>query len=198
MPPGRRRRKAGCSTTQHFAPGSNRGSGVRTQRCRPIRASIRAFKSPVRPRFRTSRRGVGVHRVHARRVSDEQQASAPAAEHVLLRCVYLDLIGLPPTAEELRAFLADPSTGADERVVYDLLERPEYGQRWGRHWMDVWGYSDWAGFKQEGGESQRHIWRWARLDDPVAQRGIRDTNRDGGRRRRRADELTPGDGDTLH
>src|SRR4029079_6991394 len=62
----------------------------------------------------------------------------PAEKHVLLRRVYLDLIGLPPTPEELIAFLADESPNAYERVVCKLLERPEYGQRWGRHWMDVW------------------------------------------------------------
>src|SRR5262249_24079279 len=84
----------------------------------------------------------------------------PAEKHVLLRRVYLDLIGLPPTPRELHDFLADESPTAYERVVQNLLERPEYGQRWGRHWMDVWRYSGLAGFKQEVRESQRHIWRW--------------------------------------
>ncbi|REJ87347.1 MAG: DUF1553 domain-containing protein, partial [Planctomycetota bacterium] len=79
-----------------------------------------------------------------------------------LRRVTLDLTGLPPTREELHAFLADNAEGAYERVVDDLLGRPEYGERWGRHWMDVWRYSDWYG-SRAGNEirySQRHIWRW--------------------------------------
>ncbi|MBL9122167.1 MAG: DUF1549 domain-containing protein, partial [Planctomycetaceae bacterium] len=83
-----------------------------------------------------------------------------APPEVLLRRVYLDLIGLPPTADELRAFLADPSDAAYERIVDQLLASPRHGERWGRHWMDVWRYSDWAGYNQEIRNSQRHIWRW--------------------------------------
>ncbi|MBP89386.1 MAG: hypothetical protein CMJ64_22185 [Planctomycetaceae bacterium] len=81
---------------------------------------------------------------------------------VLLRRVYLDLIGLPPMQQELHAFLTDESPNAYERVVDDLLNRPTYGQRWGRHWMDVWRYSDWYGSRRinEIRYSQRHIWRW--------------------------------------
>lgn len=83
-----------------------------------------------------------------------------AAKHALLRRVYLDLIGLPPTRDELRSFLADDSPDAYERVVDQLLDSQRYGERWGRHWMDVWRYSDWAGYGQEIRESQYHIWRW--------------------------------------
>lgn len=89
-------------------------------------------------------------------------AQQPAKPEVLLRRVYLDLIGLPPTLAELTTFLNDPSRAAYERVVDDLLQRPQYGERWGRHWMDVWRYSDWYG-SRGGNEirySQRHIWRW--------------------------------------
>jgi len=85
-----------------------------------------------------------------------------AKKTVLLRRVYLDLIGLPPTRAELLAFVADNSPRAFEQVVDDLLSRPAYGQRWGRHWMDVWRYSDWYGRRgsNEIRYSQRHIWRW--------------------------------------
>ncbi|WP_197489150.1 DUF1553 domain-containing protein [Planctomyces sp. SH-PL14] len=95
----------------------------------------------------------------------EQRGLAPrvaAPREVWLRRVSLDLIGLPPTREELQAFLADARPDAEERVVDGLLERPEYGERWGRHWMDVWRYSDWYG-SRGGNEirySQRPIWRW--------------------------------------
>lgn len=95
----------------------------------------------------------------------EQRGLAPrvaAPREVWLRRVYLDLIGLPPTRAELHAFLADARPDAEERVVDGLLERPAYGERWGRHWMDVWRYSDWYG-SRGGNEirySQRHIWRW--------------------------------------
>ena len=54
----------------------------------------------------------------------------------------------------------DPSPDAYERVVDRLLASPQYGERWGRHWMDVWRYSDWDGYGAEVRDSQPHIWRW--------------------------------------
>ena len=87
---------------------------------------------------------------------------AEAAKAVWLRRVFLDLIGLPPTRAEQDRFLADESPSAAEAIVDDLLNRPQYGERWGRHWMDVWRYSDWYGSRgiNEIRYSQRHIWRW--------------------------------------
>ncbi len=83
-----------------------------------------------------------------------------ATKAVLLRRVYFDLIGLPPTPDELHAFLNDASPDAYEKVVDHLLASPRYGERWGRHWMDVWRYSDWAGWGQQVRDSQPHIWHW--------------------------------------
>ncbi len=85
----------------------------------------------------------------------------PAADPAtLVRRVCLDLTGLVPSPELVRAFVADPSDRAYEALVDRLLASPEYGERWGRHWMDVWRYSDWDGFGAEIRESQPHIWRW--------------------------------------
>ena len=86
----------------------------------------------------------------------------PADRGLLLRRVYIDLIGLPPTRVELHEFLADTSTEAYERVVDKLLARPEYGERWARHWMDVWRYSDWFGRRMvlDVWNSASQIWRW--------------------------------------
>jgi hypothetical protein len=87
----------------------------------------------------------------------------PTAEPAIwLRRVTLDLTGLPPTLEELREFSVDSRPDASERVVDRLLARPTHGERWGRHWMDVWRYSDWYGSRNinEIRYSQRHIWRW--------------------------------------
>ena len=85
-----------------------------------------------------------------------------APKHILLRRAYMDLLGLTPTPDEQRAFLADTSANAYEKMVDRLLQDPRYGERWGRHWMDVWRYSDWAGWS--GGnqirDSKPHIWRW--------------------------------------
>ena len=87
---------------------------------------------------------------------------SPAEKHVLLRRVYLDLIGLPPTRDELQAFLADESPSAYEAVVDRLLRDPRHGERWGRHWMDIWRYSDWYGRRHvpDVWNSAPQIWRW--------------------------------------
>ncbi len=66
----------------------------------------------------------------------------PADKRTLLRRATYDLTGLPPTPEEIDAFLADKSSNAFEKVVDRLLASPRYGERWGRHWLDVARYSD--------------------------------------------------------
>jgi hypothetical protein len=68
--------------------------------------------------------------------------SPPADKRTLLRRAYYDLIGLPPTMEETEAFLRDGSSMAFGKVVDRLLASPRYGERWGRHWLDVARYSD--------------------------------------------------------
>jgi hypothetical protein len=79
----------------------------------------------------------------------------PKAERtILLRRLYLDLTGLPPTAEQLASKEPLP------KIIDDLLASPHYGERWGRHWMDVWRYSDWYGLGNEIRDSQKHLWRW--------------------------------------
>ncbi|HEY2908993.1 MAG TPA: DUF1549 domain-containing protein, partial [Gemmataceae bacterium] len=66
----------------------------------------------------------------------------PAEKRVLLRRLYFDLIGLPPTAAELDAFANDYSPDAYEKVVDRLLASPHYGERWGRHWLDLVRYAE--------------------------------------------------------
>jgi mono/diheme cytochrome c family protein len=74
-------------------------------------------------------------------------APAPPADRVtLIRRLSFDLIGLPPTPEEVDAFLADPSSRAYEKLVDRLLASPHYGERWGRHWLDVARYADTKGY----------------------------------------------------
>jgi hypothetical protein len=95
----------------------------------------------------------------------EQRGLKPrpgAPRSVLLRRVYLDLIGLSPTPDEQRAFEEDHSSDAYEKVVDRLLDDPRHGERWARHWMDIWRYSDWAGWTdgKQVRDSQRHVWRW--------------------------------------
>ena len=68
-----------------------------------------------------------------------------AARPTLIRRAYFDLIGLPPTPEEVQAFVEDKSPDAYKKVIDHLLDSPHYGERWGRHWLDVGGYSDSVG-----------------------------------------------------
>lgn len=93
----------------------------------------------------------------------EQQGLVPqsqAPDSVLLRRLYMDLVGLPPTPDEIGAFVEDSAPGGYERTVARLLNDPRHGERWARHWMDVWRYSDWWGLGQELRNSQKHIWHW--------------------------------------
>ncbi len=120
-----------------------------------------------------------------------------ASKHVLLRRVYLDLIGLPPTPEELRAFLANKSDDAYQQVVERLLNDPRYGERWGRHWMDIWRYSDWYGRRHvpDVWNSAPQVWRWR---DWI----VRSLNEDKGydqmiREMLAADEISPEDPGTA-
>ena len=84
----------------------------------------------------------------------------PAADEVLLRRLYLDLTGLPPSPEQIRAFVTDSSADKVNRLAEALLGGPRYPEHWGRHWMDIWRYSDWYGLGAQLRYSQKHIWHW--------------------------------------
>jgi mono/diheme cytochrome c family protein len=86
------------------------------------------------------------------------QPSPAADKSTLLRRVTFDLIGLPPSVEELRAFLADDRPDAYERVVDGLLESPHYGERWARKWLDLARYADSDGYEKD--LPRRWAWRW--------------------------------------
>lgn len=82
----------------------------------------------------------------------EQEGLAPSPEadpRTLIRRLSFDLLGLPPTPEEVDAFLADTSADAYERLVERMLESPRYGERWGRHWLDVVHYGDTHGYDKD-------------------------------------------------
>jgi hypothetical protein len=74
--------------------------------------------------------------------------SKPADKRTLIRRLTFDLTGLPPSPAEIEAFLADNSPGAYERLVDRLLASPAYGERWGRHWLDVIRYGESHGYEQ--------------------------------------------------
>ena len=86
------------------------------------------------------------------------KAGPRADPMTLVRRAYLDLTGLPPTLEQVDEFLADKERGAWERLIDRLLDSPHYGERWGRHWMDVARYADSTGFEQD--YRRDNAWRY--------------------------------------
>jgi hypothetical protein len=90
------------------------------------------------------------------RLDREGLAPAPEADrYTLIRRLYLDLVGMPPTIEETAEFLSDHTAGAYERVVDRLLASPRYGERWARRWLDLARYADTNGYEKD---RARSIW----------------------------------------
>ncbi|MFT5095963.1 MAG: mono/diheme cytochrome c family protein/cytochrome c553, partial [Porticoccaceae bacterium] len=96
----------------------------------------------------------------AQKLSDRGLAFAPqAARLTLLRRVYFDLVGLPPTTAAIDEFLADTNPDAWERLIDRLLASSRYGERWARHWLDAAGYADSEGAQNED-RVRPHLWRY--------------------------------------
>lgn len=90
--------------------------------------------------------------------------SAAADKRTLIRRAFYDLIGLPPTPAEVDAFLKDTSPDAFKKVVENLLARPQYGERWGRYWLDVARYSDTKGGVKRNKEDDKYPFAWTYRD----------------------------------
>ena len=86
------------------------------------------------------------------------ESGEPADKVTLLRRAYFDLIGLPPTPQNVAAFLRDDDPDAFAGVVDRLLASPQYGERWGRHWLDLARYAESEGFKSD--ETRPNAWRY--------------------------------------
>jgi hypothetical protein len=97
--------------------------------------------------------------VLARLESSKLTPAVDADKRTLIRRATFDLIGLPPSPEEVAAFLADSAPEAFATVVDRLLESPQYGERWGRHWMDVVRYADTAGDNSDFPIPQAYLYR---------------------------------------
>ncbi|WP_164100814.1 PSD1 and planctomycete cytochrome C domain-containing protein [Candidatus Laterigemmans baculatus] len=96
--------------------------------------------------------------IYDRLVSEGIEPAPQAAKEQLVRRVYYDLIGLPPTPEELAHFVADESPDAWERLIDRLLEDHRYGEHWGRYWLDLVRYAESDGWNQDA--YRPHIWRY--------------------------------------
>jgi len=122
-----------------------------------------SFRSPGRPELppcdatRTARGAIDAF-VLARLESEGLKASPEADRSTLIRRLSLDLTGLPPGPGEVDRFLADESPDAYERLVDRLLASPHFGERWGRHWLDLARYADTDGYTLDG--PRPWAWRW--------------------------------------
>ncbi|MDX1565018.1 MAG: DUF1549 domain-containing protein, partial [Phycisphaeraceae bacterium] len=83
---------------------------------------------------------------------------AAADKRTLIRRATYDLIGLPPSRKEVEAFVADEDPQAYEKLIDDLLARPQYGEKWGRHWLDLVRYAETNGYERDGDKPE--IWRY--------------------------------------
>lgn len=97
--------------------------------------------------------------VHRRLALEGIAPSPPADPHTLVKRVSLDLIGLLPTPDETAAFVADPSDAAYEALVDRLLASPHFGERWGRHWLDLARYADSDGYEKDRPRADAYVYR---------------------------------------
>ena len=122
-----------------------------------------AFQPPARPEIPTVKNAAWVRSpvdafVLARLEKEGIRPAAPADRATLLRRTYLDVIGLPPTSEEVSGFLNDKTESARRQAVEDLLARPQYGERWARHWLDLVRYAESNGYERD--RTKPHAWRY--------------------------------------
>ena len=131
--------------------------------------------------------------IHARLAAEGLQPAPAADRRALIRRVYFDLTGLPPTPDEVDAFVADDSPEAYERLVDRLLASPRYGERWARHWLDLVRYAESDGFRID--DHRPTAWRYrdyvirAFNDDKPYNRFVAE--------QLAGDEIAPGDPDAL-
>ncbi|HEX4945760.1 MAG TPA: PSD1 and planctomycete cytochrome C domain-containing protein [Blastocatellia bacterium] len=121
-----------------------------------------AYKKPLRPAIPTVKNQSWVRNpidafVLARLEKEGLQPSPEANKETLLRRVYLDLIGLPPSVKEIDEFLNDSSPNAYEKVVDRLLASQHYGERWARPWLDLARYADSNGYEKD---NLRTMWKY--------------------------------------
>ena len=122
-----------------------------------------AFNAPQRPALPKVKNEAWVENpidafVLAKLEAEGVEPSPEANRRTLARRVSLDLIGLPPTPQEIDRFLNDGREGAYERYVDGLLKSPHYGEKWARHWLDQAHYADTDGYETD--HIRPHAWRW--------------------------------------
>lgn len=112
--------------------------------------AFQPIEKPVPPQVKTLANANPIDLFVTRKLTEKKLSPSPeASRSTLIRRATFDLTGLPPTKTEIDAFLNDQSPGAWERVIDRLLASPQYGERWGRHWLDIAGYADSEGYNDK-------------------------------------------------
>ena len=119
---------------------------------KPVDAGIPAVKDAAWPRTDVD------HYILAALEAKGLKPVADADKGTLIRRAYFDLIGIPPSLDEVKAFVLDSAPNAFEKVVNRLLASPRFGERWGRHWLDVARYAESSG--KESNFAYPHAWRY--------------------------------------
>ena len=122
-----------------------------------------SFQRPVKPAvptvLNTAKVRTPIDAFVEKNLEQKKWVIGPEADkRTLIRRVYFDLTGLPPTPEQVKAYVTDSKPGAYERLIDQLLASSQYGERWGRHWLDVAGYSDSIGNSTD--EVRTLAWRY--------------------------------------
>ncbi len=114
--------------------------------------SFKALQNVVPPEVKNAAwNGTPIDRFVAAKHEEKQlKPNGPVSREKLIRRAYFDLIGLPPTPEQVEAFVKDASANAFEKVVDELLQSERYGERWGRHWLDVARFAESGGYEFDG------------------------------------------------
>ncbi len=152
MPPGKNPLTA--SDVESVRAWINAGALWEKKTTQPAQSSWWAFQKPTRltlPKVQTA------HRVRnpidafvLSKLEEKKLNPAPSADRrTLIRRAYFDLHGLPPSPDEVERFVNDPASDSYEKLIDHLLESPHYGERWGRHWLDVVRYADTGGFETD-------------------------------------------------
>lgn len=161
MPPGNKLAADSIASLEEWVNYGAPWNGVARSSARTASNTHWAFQPVKEPRVPETKSGQVRNAIDsfvlARLEAERLKPSPEADRRVLIRRLSLDLIGLPPTWEEVEDYVADPRPDSYERLVDRLLASPHYGERWGRHWLDVARYADTDGYTRD---NARQIWMY--------------------------------------
>ena len=120
--------------------------------------SLQPVTQTVPPRTASTSENPIDHFIRAKLDAKNLQPAPAADRRVLIRRLYFDLLGLPPTPEAVASFVADPNPDAYQQLVDELLASKHFGERWARHWLDIAHYADTHGFERD--KRRDNAWRY--------------------------------------